>query len=59
MNEVLRCAAVSRSFGALRAVDGVTLSVARGARHAAFGRGAVAFRGARVGAGRAGEHDEG
>jgi branched-chain amino acid transport system ATP-binding protein len=28
---------VSRSFGALRAVDGVTLSVGRGARHALIG----------------------
>jgi branched-chain amino acid transport system ATP-binding protein len=37
MSEALRCEEVSRSFGALRAVDGVTLSVARGARHALIG----------------------
>jgi branched-chain amino acid transport system ATP-binding protein len=37
VSEVLRCEEVSRSFGALRAVDGVTLSVARGARHALIG----------------------
>ena len=37
MSEVLRCDGVSRSFGALRAVDGVTLSVAKGARHALIG----------------------
>jgi branched-chain amino acid transport system ATP-binding protein len=37
VTDVLRCEEVSRSFGALRAVDGVTLSVARGARHALIG----------------------
>jgi branched-chain amino acid transport system ATP-binding protein len=37
MSEVLRCDQVSRSFGALRAVDGVTLGVAAGARHALIG----------------------
>jgi branched-chain amino acid transport system ATP-binding protein len=37
MTDVLRCEDVSRSFGALRAVDGVTLGVARGARHALIG----------------------
>jgi branched-chain amino acid transport system ATP-binding protein len=36
-SEVLRCDNVSRSFGALRAVDGVTLAVAAGARHALIG----------------------
>ena len=34
---VLACAGVSRSFGALRAVDGVDLEVAPGARHALIG----------------------
>jgi branched-chain amino acid transport system ATP-binding protein len=33
----LRCAGVSRSFGALKAVDGVDLTVAPGARHALIG----------------------
>jgi branched-chain amino acid transport system ATP-binding protein len=37
VTDVLRCEEVSRSFGALRAVDGVTLRVARGARHALIG----------------------
>jgi branched-chain amino acid transport system ATP-binding protein len=37
VSAVLRCEDVSREFGALRAVDGVTLSVARGARHALIG----------------------
>jgi branched-chain amino acid transport system ATP-binding protein len=37
MTDVLRCEDVSREFGALRAVDGVTLSVAGGARHALIG----------------------
>jgi branched-chain amino acid transport system ATP-binding protein len=37
MSEVLRCDGVSRSFCALRAVDGVTLTVTRGARHALIG----------------------
>jgi branched-chain amino acid transport system ATP-binding protein len=37
MSEVLRCDEVSRSFGALRAVDGVTFGVAAGARHALIG----------------------
>jgi branched-chain amino acid transport system ATP-binding protein len=34
---VLVCEGVSRAFGALRAVDGVSLSVAPGARHALIG----------------------
>ncbi|MCY7340870.1 MAG: ABC transporter ATP-binding protein [Pseudonocardia sp.] len=34
---VLRCAGLSRSFGALKAVDGVDLTVAPGARHALIG----------------------
>lgn len=34
---VLRCVGLSRSFGALRAVDGVGLEVAPGARHALIG----------------------
>lgn len=34
---VLRCAGLSRSFGALKAVDGVDLAVAPGARHALIG----------------------
>jgi branched-chain amino acid transport system ATP-binding protein len=33
----LRCAGLSRSFGALKAVDGVDLAVADGARHALIG----------------------
>jgi branched-chain amino acid transport system ATP-binding protein len=33
----LRCVGLSRSFGALRAVDGVDLEVATGARHALIG----------------------
>jgi branched-chain amino acid transport system ATP-binding protein len=33
----LRCAGLSRSFGALKAVDGVDLEVADGARHALIG----------------------
>jgi len=37
MDEVLRCTGVRRTFGALHAVDGVDLSVARGARHALIG----------------------
>ena len=37
MTEVLRCAGVSRTFGALRAVDGVDLTVVLGARHALIG----------------------
>jgi branched-chain amino acid transport system ATP-binding protein len=37
MSEVLRCAAVRRTFGAIAAVDGVDLTVARGARHALIG----------------------
>lgn len=37
MSEALRCAGVRRTFGALRAVDGVDLTVARGARHALIG----------------------
>ena len=36
-NTVLRCAGVSRSFGALKAVDAVDLTVAPGARHALIG----------------------
>lgn len=34
---VLRCVGLSRSFGALKAVDGVDLAVAPGARHALIG----------------------
>ncbi len=34
---MLRCAGLSRSFGALKAVDGVDLEVAAGARHALIG----------------------
>jgi branched-chain amino acid transport system ATP-binding protein len=34
---LLRCAAVCRAFGALRAVDGVDLTVAAGSRHALIG----------------------
>jgi branched-chain amino acid transport system ATP-binding protein len=34
---VLECAEVRREFGAVRAVDGVDLSVSRGARHALIG----------------------
>jgi len=41
---VLRCAGVSRSFGALKAVDGVDLTVAPGARHALIGPMAPASR---------------
>jgi branched-chain amino acid transport system ATP-binding protein len=37
MNDVLRCVDVRRSFGALRAVDGVDLAVAPGSRHALIG----------------------
>src|SRR5437016_1725235 len=37
MSEVLRCVGVRRVFGALRAVDGVDLAVAPGARHALIG----------------------
>jgi branched-chain amino acid transport system ATP-binding protein len=37
VSEVLRCASVRRTFGALHAVDGVDLAVARGARHALIG----------------------
>jgi branched-chain amino acid transport system ATP-binding protein len=37
MTEVLRCTGVSRAFGALRAVDGVDLTIASGARHALIG----------------------
>jgi branched-chain amino acid transport system ATP-binding protein len=37
MTEALRCVGVRRSFGALRAVDGVDLGVAAGARHALIG----------------------
>jgi branched-chain amino acid transport system ATP-binding protein len=37
MTAVLRCANVHRAFGALRAVDGVDLAVAPGARHALIG----------------------
>ena len=37
MSEVLRCVDVARTFGALRAVDGVDLAVIRGARHALIG----------------------
>ena len=37
MTTVLRCTGVTRAFGALRAVDGVDLTVTRGARHALIG----------------------
>jgi branched-chain amino acid transport system ATP-binding protein len=37
MNPVLRCRGVTRVYGALRAVDGVDLDVAPGARHALIG----------------------
>ena len=37
MSAVLECVGVRRSFGALRAVDGVDLAVAPGARHALIG----------------------
>jgi branched-chain amino acid transport system ATP-binding protein len=37
MNAVLRCEGVHRTFGALRAVDGVDLAVAPGTRHALIG----------------------
>jgi branched-chain amino acid transport system ATP-binding protein len=37
MSEVLRCRDVARAFGALKAVDGVDLAVAAGARHALIG----------------------
>jgi branched-chain amino acid transport system ATP-binding protein len=33
----LRCTGLSRSFGALRAVDGVDITVEPGARHALIG----------------------
>jgi len=37
VSEILGCVGVRRSFGALRAVDGVDLTVAAGARHALIG----------------------
>ncbi|GEL20877.1 ABC transporter ATP-binding protein [Pseudonocardia asaccharolytica] len=37
MTPVLRCAGLTRSFGALRAVAGVDLTIAPGARHALIG----------------------
>lgn len=37
MSAVLQCVGVRRAFGALRAVDGVDLAVAPGARHALIG----------------------
>jgi branched-chain amino acid transport system ATP-binding protein len=37
MTDVLRCQGLRRSFGALKAVDDVTLPVAAGARHALIG----------------------
>jgi branched-chain amino acid transport system ATP-binding protein len=37
MSEVVRCEGVKRSFGALRAVDDVDLTVTAGARHALIG----------------------
>jgi branched-chain amino acid transport system ATP-binding protein len=37
MSEILRCRDVARRFGALKAVDGVDLAVAPGARHALIG----------------------
>jgi branched-chain amino acid transport system ATP-binding protein len=37
MSEALSCAGLSRAFGAVRAVDGVALSIPDGARHALIG----------------------
>jgi branched-chain amino acid transport system ATP-binding protein len=37
MSDVLRCTGIRRTFGALHAVDGVDLTVRRGARHALIG----------------------